>query len=1187
MPPPDIASPSSRPGADDEPLLARVAEGFLDPEWYRARYPDIATSDLDPLQHFVRFGAVEKRDPNRFFDSAWYVEHYPDVAASDFIPLLHYVQSGVGEQRNPHPRFDAAWYVDQHPDAAANPLLYHHRVGMARGYKTEKPIDIADYLPSESPALKVPRGVFADVVIVVQRGTADAMRCIRSVLADREFLLARIIVVDDRSTDRELSAWLRELAAEGQIHLIRNRRQLGFAASVDLGVQAAMGHDVVVLRSATEVPPGWLHRLAAQTYAQPDIGTVSPLSDDAANGDGGGIGSTQTAATQTRLDAFCQTVNAGRSAGAEATTDHCVYIRHAALVAGGTFARDGFDTDETALTEFCSRASAGGWRHRIACDTFVFRNGRPMAPLRQQDQAATRAGSPPEDAIPFRFALTASLFRDTRLPVILMVSHSFGGGVRLHIDSLVERYRDTAHVLLLEGTDRGAALSVPLSSSLTSCPGPVLTLPADRLDDMVTLLRSANVSRVHIHHLLQMDMDIRSLIQRLGVKFDLTVHDYYAICPQINLLRWDEGMYCGEPGPADCNACIAERSSHNARDIVSWRRHRVWQFLDADRVICPSADVKARLDRHGIGGRAIVVPHEQQTAPLWTIHLPEFSAPPLRIVLLGVLANHKGARAVAEVAEAAAPGTIELHLVGHLEDSFPQPAVKLIKATGRYHDRDLPKLLQKIDPHVFWLPSSAPETYSFTLSTAIASGRPIVATDLGSFTERLAGRPLAWRVDHLASPKDWLAAFDEVRTVLRERPKLPPVPRPLLNSEFYTERYLAPAPHTASAAPGRRPKIVIVPERYKAGKLTPCAYIRLLQPLDHPAIGGGFDITLADAETIFACDADIIVTQRHAIPDLQTADRLAEHARRTGAKLVFDLDDDLLHIPTSHPDAATLLPLAKIVRRMLTIADTVWVSTPSLAERLAPVRADAIVLQNALDERIWVHRQTTRPGWDDPIRILCMGTTTHERDFALIEPALVRLREDYGPRVVVDVLGMTGRNVLAAELTRVGPPTRASRSYPAFVNWLTTRQPGWHIGLAPLLDTPFNRGKSPLKAMDYAAMGLAVLASDMAVYRGSIADGPAGQLVANHPAAWHAALEWLIRDQELRRATALRAHEAFLSQASLASQAGTRRAALQQLLPDRAHDAGAVLRTEAPALTITHGSTDRVARKRRHSGRGR
>jgi glycosyltransferase involved in cell wall biosynthesis len=272
---------------------------------------------------------------------------------------------------------------------------------------------------------------------------------------------------------------------------------------------------------------------------------------------------------------------------------------------------------------------------------------------------------------------------------------------------------------------------------------------------------------------------------------------------------------------------------------------------------------------------------------------------------------------------------------------------------------------------------------------------------------------------------------------------------------------------------------------------------------------------------------------------------------------------------------------------MLTLADAVWVSTPALADRLARIRPDAMVIENRLDERIWIHAPSRGPSWDDPVRILCMGTLTHERDFAMIEPALRRLKAEYGDRIVIDVLGMTGRGELPAELTRVGPSIHASRSYPGFVNWLTSAQPRWHIGLAPLLDTPFNGSKSAIKAMDYAAMGLAVLASDTPVYRGSIADGPAGQLVANDPRAWHAALDWLIRNQDLRRSTAMRARDAFLAQATLASHAPIRLAALTQLLADRALDRNASLRDMSPALTIRDGSTDTVTRTRRHSGRRR
>ena len=84
---------------------------------------------------------------------------------------------------------------------------------------------------------------------------------------------------------------------------------------------------------------------------------------------------------------------------------------------------------------------------------------------------------------------------------------------------------------------------------------------------------------------------------------------------------------------------------------------------------------------------------------------------------------------------------------------------------------------------------------------------------------------------------------------------------------------------------------------------------------------------MTDAKSVHDHDVDIIVTQRYALPDLEAVDALAAHARRTGAVLIYDLDDDLLNIPRNHPDAAELRPRAKIVRRMLDAADAVWVST--------------------------------------------------------------------------------------------------------------------------------------------------------------------------------------------------------------------------------------------------------------------
>src|SRR3954447_17897492 len=177
---------ASPPPTDTPPeaALAQTMEGFFDPDWYLARYPDILAGGLTPIVHFIRHGIIERRDSNRFFDSAWYLAHYPDVDAGGMHPLVHYLQAGAAELRNPHPGFDATWYVNQHPEAAANPLLYHVRIGQACGYPTEKPLRIEDYLPSVLPAPSMPADILVNVVIPVFRGLIETKRCIDSVLAD-------------------------------------------------------------------------------------------------------------------------------------------------------------------------------------------------------------------------------------------------------------------------------------------------------------------------------------------------------------------------------------------------------------------------------------------------------------------------------------------------------------------------------------------------------------------------------------------------------------------------------------------------------------------------------------------------------------------------------------------------------------------------------------------------------------------------------------------------------------------------------------------------------------------------------------------------------------------------------------------------------------------------------------------
>jgi glycosyltransferase involved in cell wall biosynthesis len=71
------------------------------------------------------------------------------------------------------------------------------------------------------------------------------------------------------------------------------------------------------------------------------------------------------------------------------------------------------------------------------------------------------------------------------------------------------------------------------------------------------------------------------------------------------------------------------------------------------------------------------------------------------------------------------------------------------------------------------------------------------------------------------------------------------------------------------------------------------------------------------------------------------------------------------------------------------------------------------------------------------------------------------------------------------------------------------------IGIAPLIPSRFNRSKSAIKALEYAALGIPVIASDEAPYQGFVVDGVTGFL-GSRDHEWEARLRDLVNDEDMR-----------------------------------------------------------------------
>jgi GT2 family glycosyltransferase len=217
-----------------------------------------------------------------------------------------------------------------------------------------------------------------DVIIPVYKGLAQTRRCVESVLANAQATAFEIVAVDDASPEPAIARYLDELAAARRITLVRNDKNLGFVQSVNRGMALHSDRDVVLLNSDTEVANDWLDRLRKAAYAYPDVGTVTPFSNNAticsypfegwASGAPGTLG-------LAALDRLFATTNAGRTVDLPTAVGFCMWIRRGCLDQVGLFDAERFGRGYGEENDFCMRASGAGWRNVLAGDVFVYHEG--------------------------------------------------------------------------------------------------------------------------------------------------------------------------------------------------------------------------------------------------------------------------------------------------------------------------------------------------------------------------------------------------------------------------------------------------------------------------------------------------------------------------------------------------------------------------------------------------------------------------------------------------------------------------------------------------------------------------------------------------------------------------------------------------------------------------------------------
>lgn len=634
-------------------------------------------------------------------------------------------------------------------------------------------------IASPASAPSAPRRGVA--VVVPVHGARDAtFACLDSLRRAGPSSLV-VIVVDDASPDPDLQADLDAMAAEGQIVLLRNAMAEGYPRAANRGLRAALAlrpvRDVILLNSDTLLPAGpgagWVARLRASVHAASDIGTATPLSNDATimsypQRDGRNpMPDAQALATRDRLAA--RTL-AGQAIEVPTAHGFCMYLRHECAADVGAFRAELFAQGYGEENDFCLRARARGWRHVAVPSVMVghrggasFGTARAGLLARNLDLlerlhpgyhhliAAHRARHPALDPLaPSRRALDLARWRATSpLPAIAFVTHDQGGGVARALTTRIAALRQAGQRAILlrpvldpEGTDHLPGLC-RVDDGTEAFPNLVWHLPHE-LDALAEFLRASGVTRIEWHHRLGHDPALARLPARLGVPVSFHQHDYAAICPRVTLTD-GAGRYCGEPDLAACEACLAREGDRTGEglSVAALRARSAAEFASAERVVVPHADMARRLQRHFPALRA-------DTAPLEPDDMPPPPAPPAglprRVAVIGAIGREKGFDVLLACAEEAAASRLPLEfvLIGHGIDDDALFATGRVFVTGPFAEGEGEALVRAQRCHLAFLPSLWPETWGFTLGLAWRAGLPAAVFDIGAMAARTRASGHGW-----------------------------------------------------------------------------------------------------------------------------------------------------------------------------------------------------------------------------------------------------------------------------------------------------------------------------------------------------------------------------------------------------------------------------------------------------------
>jgi len=294
------------------------------------------------------------------------------------------------------------------------------------------------------------------------------------------------------------------------------------------------------------------------------------------------------------------------------------------------------------------------------------------------------------------------------------------------------------------------------------------------------------------------------------------------------------------------------------------------------------------------------------------------------------------------------------------------------------------------------------------------------------------------------------------------------------------------------------------------GDRAACWYYRIHAPMVHLARNNpkNFNITISGSIGDDQIGKyDLAILQRQYKPAVLSP---ILRMKAQGTKLIYEIDDDLFHVPKWNPAYQTLgkKSIQDGIKKFVSSVDAMFVTTEELKAVYKEYCENIYVLPNSIDYDFIFPVDKPKENTSKPV-VCWQGSMTHEKDLAIARQSFAQLGRDKD--IILKMWCGLERETKQPVFNIPGAQTIPLVPFEGFFQMFG--QVNTYIGLAPISAIQFNRSKSNLKFLEYTAYNAVTVASDFGPYKNTIEDGVTGMLVSDNR-DWYAKVRELIDNEE-------------------------------------------------------------------------